>query len=583
MSLPTFATGPKESDIFTRERQNPEKVPWRGLTFAAPFLRLMSAAQENANVIVSTNLSPDALARRGTVILLLLAAAALMVNYVETMLVPALPTLVSFFDGVPYTTIAWVVSAYLLVGVSTTPLFAKLGDIYGKKRILVVVLSIYAVALSLTGFTPQIATVLGLSRFNAVYLLIALRGLQGVGLAMFPLAFAMVGEDLPPAKVAQAQGLIGAMFAIGAALGLFGGAWVIQTYGWQIAYHVVIPIAAAILASAVWILPESRHRLESRLDIPGAALLGAALATFLLGLSEAPSWDWSSLTAAHLGGIPLGVPQLFALAATLSVLFYLREKTAAEPMVRLERFRERNLAISYFAALLVGSSLFLGFVGITILVETPIVGLGRTVFEFGLLSLPTTMSMLVAAPFVGRAISRFGPRPVMMLGSGLAAMGFVLMLTFDRTYTEVMLAPIPAFVGLVAMIITITNTVVLASRKGETGIQTGMAEMFQDLGASIGPVVVATILASFTGEFATGVVGPSGPVTVILPTLSAFHWLFAVGALLSLTCGILASFLENYTFSATGERVESKTRSTVVGRSPDALGVTASSLGASDD
>ncbi|MGA7649293.1 MAG: MFS transporter, partial [Thermoplasmata archaeon] len=261
----------------------------------------------------------------------------------------------------------------------------------------------------------------------------------------------------------------------------------------------------------------------------------------------------------------------------------LREKTAAEPMVRLERFRERNLAISYFAALLVGASLFLGFVGITILVETPIVGLGRTVFEFGLLSLPTTMSLLVAAPFVGRAISRFGPKPVMMLASGASTIGFLLMLTFDHTYTEVMLAPIPAFVGLVAMIITITNTVVLASRKGETGIQTGMAEMFQDLGASIGPVVVATILASFTGVFGTGFVGPSGPVTVVLPTLTAFHWLFGVGALLSLTCGVLAFFLQNYTFSATGERVDSKARSSIRAESPAVRGVTATSLGPSDD
>jgi len=553
------------------------------LTFASPLLEPMTAAPESPNETVSTRASPEDLARRGTVILLLLAAAALMVNYVETMLVPALPTLVSFFDGVPYTTIAWVVSAYLLVGVSTTPLFAKLGDIYGKKRILVVVLSIYAVALSLTGFSPQIAAAFGLSRFNAVYLLIALRGLQGVGLAMFPLAFAMVGEDLPPAKVAQAQGLIGAMFAIGAALGLFGGAWVIQNYGWQIAYHVVIPIAAVIVASAIWILPESRHRLKSRLDVPGAAFLGGALAMFLLGLSQAPSWGWSSLAATHVAGIPLGVPQLFALSASLSVLFYLREKTAAEPMVRLERFRERNLAISYFAALLVGSSLFLGFVGITILVETPIVGLGRTVFEFGVLSLPTTMSMLVAAPFVGRAIARFGPRPIMVLGSGFATVGFLLMLTFDHTYTEVMLAPIPAFVGLVTMIITITNTVVLASRKGETGIQTGMAEMFQDLGASIGPVVVATILASFTGVFATGIAGPSGPVTVVLPTLSAFHWLFGVGALLSVTCGVLALFLHNYTFTATGERVDSKSRSPTVAETPAVRGVTATSLGSVED
>jgi MFS family permease len=509
----------------------------------------MSPASPASEIRSASTAAPETVARRGAVILVLLAAAALMVNYVETMLVPALPTLVAFFDGVPYTTIAWVVSAYLLVGVSTTPLFAKLGDIYGKKRILVVVLSIYTAAVAITGFTPQIATLLGLSRFNAVYLLIAVRGLQGVGLAMFPLAFAMIGEDLPPAQVGQAQGLIAAMFAIGAALGLFGGAWVIQTYGWQDAYHLVIPVAVLILGLAAWELPESRHRLQSRLDVPGAALLGGALATFLVGLSQGPTWGWGNLGGVHVGALPLGVPEFFGLAAALAVLFYLRERTAVEPMVHLERFRERNLAIAYFVALLVGTSIFLGFVGITILVETPIVGLGRTVFEFGVLSLPTTMSMLVAAPFVGRAISRFGPKPVMLIGSALATVGFVLMLTFDRSYDEVLLTPIPTFVGLVAMLISVTNIVVLSSRRGETGIQTGMAEMFQDLGASIGPVLVATILASFTGVFATGIVGPGGPVTVVLPTLAAFHWLFAVGALLSLTSGVVSLFLRNYSFT----------------------------------
>jgi MFS family permease len=490
-------------------------------------------------------------ARRGTLILVVLAAVALMVNYVETMLVPALPTLVAFFDGVPYTTIAWVVSAYLLVGVSTTPIFAKLGDIYGKKRILIVVIALYTAALSVTGFTPQIATLVGISRFDAVYLLIALRGLQGVGLAMFPLAFAMVGEELPPAQVGQAQGLIAAMFAIGAALGLFGGAWLIQNYGWQFAYHSVIPIALVLLGLVIWELPESRHRLPVRLDVPGAALLGGALAAFLLALSEGPAWGWGRWAAVRFGPVPFGVPELMVLAVVAGILFVLRERTAQDPMVHLERFRERNLAISYFSILLVGASLFLGFVGITILVETPIVGLGRSVFEFGVLSLPTTMSMLVVAPFAGRAISRFGPKPVMLLGSGLATLGFVLMILFDHSYAELLVVPIPTFVGLVMMIISITNIVVLSSRRGETGIQTGMAEMFQDLGAAIGPVLVATVLASFTGTFYASIATPAGPVQVPvqLPTLAGFHWLFAIGAMLAATCGILAIFLRNYHFA----------------------------------
>jgi MFS family permease len=557
LRVPISVAPPRESDKPTGRFPVPADSPPSGLTFGTPLLCSMAATVATANAANPPTSSDRVTARRGTIILVLLAAAALMVNYVETMLVPALPTLVAFFNGVPYTTIAWVVSAYLLVGVSTTPLFAKLGDIYGKKRMLVVVLSIYAIAVAFTGFTPQIATSLGFSRFNAVYLLIALRGLQGVGLAMFPLSFAMVGEELPPAKVAQAQGLIAAMFAVGAALGLFGGAWIIQSYGWQAAYHIVIPIAAAIVVFALWALPESQHRLKARLDVEGAALLGGTLATFLVGLSQAPSWGWTKLAAVHFDALPLGVPELFVLSGALAVLFYLRERTAAEPMVHLERFRERNLAISYFAALLVGTALFLGFVGITILVETPIVGLGRSIFAFGVLSLPTTMSMLVAAPFMGRAIARYGPKPVMMLGAALATVGFLLMIAFGSTYDELFLSPIPTFVGLVTMIIAITNMVVLSSRRGETGIQTGMAEMFQDLGASIGPVLVATILASLTGVFYTGVTGPSGPVTVVLPTLTAFHWLFGVGALLALTCGVMAGFLENYTFAATGERSDS--------------------------
>jgi MFS family permease len=532
----------------------------------------MNAVADATKRVVSTEVSESAAARRGVTILILLASAALMVNYVETMLVPALPTLVGFYNGVPYTTIAWVVSAYLLVGVSTTPLFAKLGDIYGKKRMIVVVLAVYAVAVGLTGFTPQIADLFGISRFNAVYLLIGVRGIQGVGLALFPLAFAMVGEELPPARVGQAQGLIAAMFAIGAALGLFLGAWLIQDYGWQFAYHTVIPVAAAILVLAVLSLPESRHFLQVRLDVPGAALLGGALATFLVALSQGPAWGWTALSAVRVGVLPLGVPQFFALSALFAALFYRQEATADEPMVYLERFRDRNLAISYTAILLVGAALFVGFVGLTIIVETPIVGLGRSVFQFGVLSLPTTMSMLVAAPFVGRAISRYGPKPMVVLGAALSTAGFLLLLVFNQTYTELLLAPIPTFVGLVTMIVSITNVVVLSSRRGEAGIQTGMAEMFQDLGASIGPVVVATVLASFTGTFVATIGTPAGPasVPVQLPTLAGFHWLFAIGAVLTAACGVMAGFLRNFTFAEDGTRAEDSVAEAAPARAPSA-------------
>ncbi len=508
--------------------------------------------------VIASPIDDRVAARRGVTILLLLAGAGLMVNYVETMMVPALPALVRFFGGVPYPTVAWVVSAYLLVGVVTTPLFAKLGDIYGKKRVMVALLAVYALAVSVAGYTPALAATVGLARSQAIYLLIAVRGVQGMGLALFPLAFAMIGEELPPERVGPAQGLVAATFAVGATVGLFVGSWLIQSQGWAFAYHTAIPAAVALVALAAWQLPESRHRLAVGVDLSGAALLGGALATFLLALTEGPSWGWTNPTAVALGPLVGGVPELLALAAGLAALFYWRERTASFPMLPLERLRERNLALSYMAILLVGVALFLGFVGLTVYVETPVVGLGDSVFEFGLLSLPTTVSMLVAAPFVGRAIGRFGPKPVLLGGAVLSTAGFLTILGFHRTYLEVAVTAVPTFVGLVAMIIAITNIVVLSARRGETGIQTGLSEMFQDLGASIGPVLVAAVLASLTTAVPVGRAVPGGgvPASIGLPTAGSFDWIFAIGALLSVGVGLLGVFLRRRTGPETGPVVD---------------------------
>jgi len=420
----------------------------------------------------ATRPSTELTARRAGTILIVLASAALLVNFIETMLVPALPTLAAFYDGASYTTVAWVLSLYLLVGVCTTPIFAKLGDLYGKRRVLLVVLLAYAFAVSTAPFTPQIATAFGVSRANALYLLIAVRGVQGLGLAMFPLALAMVGEELPAARVGPAQGLIAAMFAVGAAAGLFGGSWLIESFGWQAAYEIVILPAILVVAFATR-LPESRHRLEAKLDVPGAALLGATLGTFLLGLTLGPSWGWSAWAGGSGAGVPLGVPELFVLSGILAVLFYVRQRTAEHPIINLKRLAERNIGLSYLTALLVGAGLFLAFVTLTILVEVPVVGLGRSIFDFGLMSLPTTLSMLIAAPLVGRGVARYGPRPMILLGSATSSVGFLLLLVSHSSYWAIMLEAIPTFVGLVTMLVSATNVVSSPPTGGRRGSRPG--------------------------------------------------------------------------------------------------------------
>jgi len=469
------------------------------------------------------------------------------VSFIETMLTQALPTLATYFGNSPYTTVAWILSAYLLVGVATIPIFAKLGDIYGKRRVLAIVLSIYTVAVAVAPLTPILGSWFGLSRADSIYLLIATRGVQGVGLAMFPLALAMAREALPADRVAPAQGIIAGMFAIGSALGLVGGAWLIERFDWQIAYASVLPVVVALpLLARVW-LPEGHRGTGGRIDLLGAGLLGGSLASFLLGITLGPSWGWTTIQGGATGGIPLGVPGLFAVAALLLALFVLRSRRVDAPLIDLGRFRQKNIALGYSGAMLVGLSMYLAFVVLTVLVEFPIVGLGLSVLSFGLLSIPTTVSMFVAAPLVGRGIARYGPRPMVLLGAAIAATGFLLLLAYHATYLQLVVEAIPTFVGIIAVLVAVTNVIAMSTRHGETGIHMGMTEMFQDLGASAGPVLVAALLATFTRVVLIPSPGvPPGFAPVVVPSAAAFTWIFGIGFAIAVALGVLGALLTNF-------------------------------------
>jgi len=242
--------------------------------------------------------------------------------------------------------------------------------------------------------------------------------------------------------------------------------------------------------------------------------------------------------------------QLLVLALGALVAFVVWEERTEAPMIPLARLKNPDLALSYLMAVLVGASLFLAFVALTVLVELPVVGLGRSIFAFGVMSLPTTLAMFVAAPLVGQGVARYGPRPMMVGGALLSTLGFLLLFTVHSNYLEIVLEAIPTFVGMIGVIVSVTNVAVLSARKGETGIQTGLTETFQDLGASIGPVVVSSVLASITTTVFAPVSTPQGVVSVAvtLPSLAAFQWIFGLGAVLTLAAAALGSQVRNYRF-----------------------------------
>ena len=502
--------------------------------------------------------------RQQTEVLATLAIAALMVMYVETMIVPAIPVFRSFFDGASLALVAWILTSYLLVGVVATPIVAKLGDIYGKKRVLLGVLVVYAIAVSIAGFSPDLAADAGISRANAIYVLIAIRAVQGVGVAMFPLAFALVGEVFPPERVAVAQGTISAMFAVGAALGLLGGAWITQTFGWQTTYHSIVPLAIAAPIIVYLVLSESKFVHRVPVDVPGAVLLGGALGSFLIAVSQGPTWGWGDWSAVTIGGVPIGTPSLTVLALVLFVGFVLWEPRSPNPMVDFSRLKQRNILLANFSGIAAASAMFVFFVSSqTILqVPTPANGLGQTTFQAGLASIPACLAMLFLSPIMGRAVGQLGPRPVMLVGGLLVVLGGALYATFHATVWEAALDGIPILLGVIASFIAMTNIVVLSSARHETGIQTGMNQTFRNIGSAIGPVLASTIISSFTESVVFHVPGGPGgasiPVVETFPSAAAYSYAFGAVAALGAIMVLLSLFLRNYRFDASGARIDAR-------------------------
>lgn len=498
--------------------------------------------------------------RRAARLLAIVAGMALMVTYVETMVLPAFRQFYTFFNlngTAAFGTIAWILSAYLLVGTVVVPIFGKLGDLYGKKRMLLIAMSIYAAAVTVAGFTPDIGAALGISRPDQIYVLIGVRAVQGIGMGMFPLAFAMIPEVFPAARVGQAQGIVSAMFAAGAALGLAGGGYIAQTYGWQFTYHTVIPAAILLVALGAIFLRESPIHEQRTLDLPGVTSLGFGLATLLIGITEGATWGWGNWSAVHYAGLPWGVPEFFLLAVLGFGFFAFWEPRARNPVIQFAALKPRNIFVSNVNGVLVGALMFFAFTTTVILAELPLgPGLGVSELTFGLLALPSALSMLAFGPLLGRAVSRLGPRPVTLLGYGLMALGGALLFVFNRTTYELSAFMVPLLVGNVAVLISMSNMIVLSVDRRELGIQTGMNQTFRNLGTAIAPVVTTTVLASFTAIYFVTVPSAAGPVQVPVSSyaLTGFQAVFAIVAALSIIGFLLSLALRNYRFLADGSR-----------------------------
>jgi len=448
-------------------------------------------------------------------VLVLFSLLAAFVLFVDIMLTPSLPSIASQY-GVTIAEVSLVISLYTVFGTAVNPVIGKLGDILGKKRILIYVLMIYCVMVAVTSFAS-----------NFTVLLIS-RTVQGIGLGIFPLAFSLVREEFPRELVPRAQGILSAMFGAGAAFGLPIGALIANSYGWQTNYHIALPFIAVLTALILFSVRESSVTdPNAKLDYVGAAWLGLTLGAIVFGLSEGSVWGWTSLPVVGLifGGFVFLIP----------LVFY--ERRVLEPILNLKLLAIRNVMVSNVVGITSGAALFIAFQAITFRLELPPpAGYGFDILTTGLYLLPLAVAILVVAIPVGRLTPRYGVKPFLYLGCVVGAVGFYLIST---AATAALIAGylVIASAGLGMLLVASQNLLVLSVQRREMGLATSINTVFRNIGSSLGAPVAASLLSTFVVSYV--VAGQ----TIALPAAAAFNYAYYIavaGFLVSLLIASLA-------------------------------------------
>jgi len=444
--------------------------------------------------------------------LLILSGAALAFALAQTMLIPALGELTHRLDT-DASGIAWVLTGYLLAAAVATPIAGRLGDMFGKRRLLVISLGVF-------GFGSAVAA-LG----SSLELVVAGRVLQGFGGGIFPLCFGIIRDEFPREKVAGSIGLISAIFGIGGGAGLIGGGLIADhlSYHW-IFWLGAIAAALAALAAELWV-PESPERKPGRIDLRGAALLGLGLVMPLIAISRANDWGWGSTRTLALIGAGLVV-----LAIWVAV-----ERRTRQPLADIPTLIEPPVLLTNVATLFVGFGMFGSFLLIPQLAEAPEAtgyGFGLDATGAGLLLLPGSLVMLLAGPISGALGGRFGSKLPLALGAGITGAGLGGLGLDHRSQLAVIAWAFVMSAGIGLAFAAMANLVVEAVPPAQTGEASGFNTLTRSVGASLGSQVAAAILAGsavadsplptdggFTAAFlvSAAVAGLAAAIAVMIP------------------------------------------------------------------
>lgn len=406
----------------------------------------------------------------------------LLVAVDQTIVGTAMPRIIMQLNG--FDRYPWVTTAYLLTSTIAVPIFAKLSDMYGRKRFLLGGNILFVVASALCGAAGEIPHLPG----DGMTQLIVFRGIQGIGAGMaVALMFTIIGDIFAPADRAKYQGLFAAVYGLASIVGPTIGGWITDQFSWRWTFYVNLPVGAVAAIAILLELPNFRPAGVRRvIDWWGLVTLIACLIPLLLALTWVTDYGW---TSARVVG-------LLSFALLMLGVFLFCEQRATEPFLPLSLFREPVITVSSIAVFMLG----LGMFGVVLYVPLFMQGvMGVSATRSGSLLTPLMLGAVIGSVVTGQVISRIGRyRWFAISGSALATVGIFLMAMMDKTTTNAQIVRNMIIAGLGMGIMQPIYTLVVQNMApaSQRGAATASTQFFRSIGSTVGVAVFGSVLLS---------------------------------------------------------------------------------------
>ncbi|MDQ6865740.1 MAG: MFS transporter, partial [Thermoproteota archaeon] len=423
----------------------------------------------------------------------------------------------------------------LISGAVMTPIAGKLSDIYGRKKMVLIIFIIYIIGISAGALSSNIS------------FLVTARVIQGIGISMFPIAFGIIRDQLPKEKLAIGVGVFSSMFAAGSVVGLAVGGSIINNFGWHATFLSIVPVAIILWVvinrfirdnkaesetsislreppstKYSWKQPKATAKSASRIDLKGAIALAVTIASFLLALTYIGNSNNLNSSSTQITVVSLALLSIGSLA-----LFVIIEKKAASPLIELSLMAHKVLLPANIVILIFGITMFMVYQTIPILVRSPQpLGFGGDAVSTAMVQLPFMIVILVFAPSSGFIVSKIGNLKPTVAGTIIMTIGFFSLFMFHST--EFMIAINLAIVaaGISLIQVGAFNITLEYTPHRFSGVSIGMSVVLVLIGSSIGPAIAAIYMQTHQ-ELVKGVTTGSFPSPI------SYNLIFLTATLIS--------------------------------------------------